>query len=223
MIQVYNNFTPVVSIVMAVYNREQYIRRSIDSLLNQNYCNWELIAVDDGSSDDSLEILEEYGLKFENIRIIQQKNRKLPLTRNTGILASAGKYITFLDSDDEYHSRHLEVRVNYMNKHPKIDLIHGGVQIIGNPFVVDKDNHRKKIHLSKCTIGGTFFGKREVFFNLNGFNNINYSEDSEFILRAEKLFRIKKVTFETYIYHRETPGSITNQYATSKIQILQAS
>ncbi len=217
MLKVYNNFNPVVSVVMAVYNREDYIRRSINSLLEQTYCNWELIAVDDGSNDNSFAILEEYGLHYENIRIIQQKNRKLPLTRNTGILASAGKYITFLDSDDEYHPQHLEMRINYMKTYPEVDLIHGGVQIIGNPFVIDKDNKRKKIHLSRCTIGGTFFGKREVFFNLNGFNNISYSEDSEFILRAEKLFRVKKVTFETYIYHRETPGSITNQYASTQI------
>jgi hypothetical protein len=72
------------------------------------------------------------------------------------------------------------------------------------------------IHLSECSIGATFFGRRNVFFALNGFRNIEYSEDSDFLDRARKRFNIKKVDYKTYKYYREIPDSITNTYS-SKI------
>ena len=201
---------PIVSVVLTVYNREKYLKRSIDSLLNQSFTEWELIAVDDGSDDDSYDILKEYLGENRNISIIQQKNLKLPQSRNTGIFSSSGKYITFLDSDDEYKPDHLEKRVNYMYENPEIDIIRGGVDIVGNEYVIDKDNLQSLIHLSECKIGATFFGKRHVFWTLKGFKDIEYSEDSEFWERAEILFNTAKVPFDTYTYHRDDPNSITN-------------
>ncbi len=202
-----------VSVILTVYNRESFLKRSIDSLLRQSLKEWELIAVDDGSEDNSFKILTEYYLKYSNIKIFRHENIKLPLSRNRGIKNSSGKYITFLDSDDEYEKDHLLVRYNYLEKLPKLDLIHGGVNIIGDEYVRDKNNPQKFIHLSKCTIGATFFGKREVFLNLNGFRNIDYSEDSEFLERAKKHYNVVKVNFNTYKYHRDAPDSITNTYA----------
>ena len=204
---------PVVSVILTVYNRENYLRRSIDSLLNQSYKNWELIAIDDGSEDKSFGILQEYSFRDERIKVFKHKNMKLPLSRNRGLKAASGKYITFLDSDDEYKRDHLKQRINFLGKHPEIDLLHGGVEVIGDEFVRDKDNPENFIHLSECTIGATFFGKREVFLKLDGFKNLEYSEDSEFLERAEKIFCVKKIEFETYKYYRDAPDSITNTYA----------
>ena len=205
-------FKPKVSVILTVYNRAHYLRRCIDSLLNQSFKDWELIIVDDGSNDNSIEILNEYELNYENIKVFQQENMKLPLSRNKGIELSEGEYITFLDSDDEYVKGHLLKRMEYMGIHPEIDLIHGGVNIIGDEYVRDKNNPHKFIHLSECTIGATFFGKRNVFIDLNGFKNLKYSEDSEFLERAEKRFKVAKVDFSTYKYHRDSPDSITNSY-----------
>ena len=206
---------PSVSVILTVYNRAEYLDRCINSLLNQSFTDWELIAVDDGSSDKSLAVLREFKVKNPEFKIISHQNMKLPLSRNKGIELSKGKYITFLDSDDEYEKDHLIKRVNYMNKHPEIDMISGGVQIIGNEYVRDKNNPLELIHLSECTIGATFFGRRNVFIMLNGFRNIEYSEDSDFLERAEKCFRIGKVDFNTYKYYREAPDSITNSYLKS--------
>ncbi len=204
---------PLVSVILTVYNRENYLRRSIDSLIHQSFTNWELIAIDDGSEDKSYEILQEYSLQNEHIKIFKQKNMKLPLSRNRGIKAASCKYITFLDSDDEYEKNHLQQRIEFLEKYPEIDLLHGGVEIIGNEFVRDKNDPEHFIHLSECAIGATFFGKREVFLKLDGFKNLEYSEDSEFLERAEKKFNVKKVEFKTYKYHRDAPDSITNTYA----------
>ncbi|MCL5031457.1 MAG: glycosyltransferase family 2 protein [Bacteroidetes bacterium] len=202
-----------VSVILTVYNRESYLKRSIDSLLRQSLKEWELIAIDDGSEDNSFQILTENYSKYSNIKIMQQENIKLPLSRNKGIKNATGKYITFLDSDDEYEKDHLLIRYQFLEKYPEIDLIHGGVNIIGDEYVRDKNNPQKLIHLSQCTVGATFFGKRKVFLNLNGFRNIDYSEDSEFLERAEKYFKVEKVNFNTYKYHRDAPNSITNTYA----------
>lgn len=201
---------PFISVIMPVYNRSNYLKRAIDSVLNQSYLKWELVAVDDGSEDSSAYLLDQYKNHSSKIKVIHQKHKGLPAARNNGIKNSTGSLITFLDSDDELTKDHLQLRVDYLNQNPDVDILHGGVKIIGNEFVPDKDDPEKMIHLSQCTIGATFFGKRKVFIMLNGFNDLAYSEDSEFLERVEQYFKVKKVNFPTYIYHRETPDSITN-------------
>lgn len=203
---------PLISVILTVYNREKYLRRSIDSLLNQTFKNWELIAIDDGSDDNSYNILREYSVKDKRIKVFRHKNMKLPLSRNRGIKAASGKYITFLDSDDEYEKNHLQKRADCLENNSYIDLLHGGVKIIGDEFVRDKNNPDNLIHLSECTIGATLFGKREVFLELDGFRNLDYSEDSEFLERAEKIFHVEKIDVKTYKYYRDVPDSITNTY-----------
>lgn len=207
-----NSINPLISIIMAVYNRDDYIRRAVDSVLNQSYDNWELISVDDGSRDYSAFLLEVYKAFSSKIKVVLQKHKSLPSARNNGIKHSSGSYITFLDSDDEFSIDHLKLRMEYLINNQQIDLLRGGVKIIGNEFVPDKDNHDQLIHLSRCVIGATFFGKREVFTKLEGFREIAYSEDSDFLERAKKYFKIHKVDFPTYIYHRDTPDSITNTF-----------
>lgn len=209
MMKLYKNFTPLVSVILPTFNREKLLKRAIDSVINQTYNFWELIIADDGSEDNTFEIIKKYQKHFQNIRYFRHSNRKLPLTLNAGIQASMGDYLTFLGSDDEYKKEHIQLRVEeIMNEN--IDFIHGGVEIIGDPYVKDKNDKSKMIHLNDCTIGGTFFAKKEVFVNLNGFKDIEYSEDSEFFERVLSKYKIKKVNYPTYIYYRDTPDSICN-------------
>lgn len=208
-----NNYSvPKVTVILTVYNREKYIKRCVESIISQKFRTWKLLAIDDGSEDESYNILKNYSSRYNNIEVIRQENRKLAISRNRGIRLANSKYLTFIDSDDEYAEDHLGKRIKFMQTYPNIDLIHGGVKIVGNEFVRDKDNPDKFIHLSECFVGGTFFGKTEIFRRLNGFRNISYSEDSDFLERAEKLFNVARVEFETYIYHRELEDSITNSY-----------
>ncbi|MCF8239907.1 MAG: glycosyltransferase [Melioribacteraceae bacterium] len=204
----YKDFTPVVSVVMPTFNREWSLHRAIQSVIKQTFSEWELIIVDDGSTDSTFEMINQYINSFENIRYMKHSNRKPPLTHNAGIQASTGKYITFLGSDDEFKPEHLELRIKFLDENDSIDLLHGGVEIIGDPFVKDKNDLTKKIHLKDCTIGGTFFGRREVFFALGGFRNLKYSDDSDFYERASSRFKILQVDKPTYIYHRDSPDSI---------------
>lgn len=201
----------LVSIILPTYNRGYIIRRAIDSVFSQTYTNWELIIVDDGSTDDTFEKVNDYLNSNNMLKYIRQSNSGLALARNVGIKISNGFLITFLDSDDEYLENHLELRANFLNLNRDIDLIYGGVKVIGDPYVPDKNNLSKKIHLDECVVGATFFGKKYVFEKLQGFRPISYSEDSEFLERAMKNFKVAKLDFQTYIYHREQTDSITNR------------
>ena len=198
-----------ISIILPVYNRQNYIERAIDSVFNQSYKEWELIIVDDGSNDSSASLIETYKTQSTRIKTFYQDHQSSSAARNNGIKNSKGDIITFIDSDDEYKENHLELRLDYLNENPEIDFLHGGVEIIGDEFVPDKYDRKKLIHLSDCVIGATFFGKKKVFSELGGFKQIPYSEDSEFLERVVKQYKVKKIDFSTYIYHREVPDSIT--------------
>ena len=208
MIQLYKNYAPLVSVIIPTFNRAKLLIRAINSVINQSFEKWECIIVDDGSSDNTFEAVNRLIAKDERFRYMKHANKKAPLTFNTGIQASVGRFITFLGSDDEYKKEHLQLRVEFMEAHPEVDLIQGGAEIIGSPYVKDKNDFSKEIHISECKIGGTFFGKREVFLTLEGFKNIKYSDDSEFWERAEKTFEVRDVDLPTYVYYRDTPDSI---------------
>ncbi|MBR8837700.1 MAG: glycosyltransferase family 2 protein [Stigonema ocellatum SAG 48.90 = DSM 106950] len=192
---------PEISIILPTYNRATYLNRCIDSVINQTFKDWELIIVDDGSQDNSFEIVNTYVQNFNNIRYFKHQNRKTGYSRNAGIQASFGKYITFIDSDDSYKPNHLESRIEYMKANPEIDLISGGVETEQEMWVVDYFNQNQTINIRECVTGATFFAKRHVFFELQGFNNISYGEDTDLWDRAEKIFVTRKITEpQTYIY-----------------------
>ena len=101
-----------VSIIVPVYNAEKYLDRCIDSVLKQTLSSWELILVDDGSRDNSLQICKEYAEKYHNIKSIHQENGGSSVARNTGLENATGRYIAFLDADDWMDSRMLTVLVH---------------------------------------------------------------------------------------------------------------
>jgi len=201
---------PEVSVILATYNRANLISAAVESVITQSFDNWELIVADDGSSDETFEIIRLFQQENTNIHYYRHTHRNLPLTRNAGIRISKGKYITFIDSDDIYLKDHLRLRINYMKENEEIELLHGGYKIIGNPYVRDKNDTAALIHLDQCFIGGTFFGNRNVFIEIGGFRDIPYSEDSDFMERALQKYKVKQVEYPTYIYHRDTTDSICN-------------
>lgn len=99
---------PMVSIIVPVYNVEKYIKKCIESLINQTYKNIEIILVDDGSTDKSGKICDEYERKYRNINVLHQKNQGLSMARNNGMLLSQGSLIGFVDSDDWVSSEMFE-------------------------------------------------------------------------------------------------------------------
>ncbi len=213
MIQIYPNWIPFFSVIICTYNRANLLPRALDSLLTQTYRNFEVLIIDDGSTDDTYSVAKKYLNEDFSIRYFYHKNRGLPLSRNVGILAAVGKFITFLDSDDEYAPNHLELHKKIIDDNPDIDFIYGNVQIIGNPYVPDFYDINKLVNIDDCTVGGSFFIKKELAIALNGFKNLTYGDDSEFFSRVkESNANIFKSENRSYIYHRELKDSITFNY-----------
>lgn len=108
---------PKVSIIMPAYNAEKYIEDSIKSVLSQTYSNWELIIVDDYSSDNTVDIVKEYTGLDRRIKLVCQKaNFGVAFSRNKGLDCADGKYVAFLDSDDLWDREKLEKQVAFMEK-----------------------------------------------------------------------------------------------------------
>ena len=103
------NKNPILfSIILPTYNRESFLSASINSVIGQNIKNWELIVVDDGSTDNTKNVVLKFSNKDKRVKYIFQKNNERSSARNNGIRNSKGNWICFLDSDDIYHKRHLE-------------------------------------------------------------------------------------------------------------------
>ncbi len=99
---------PRISVIMSVYNAAFFLRQAIDCILEQTFKDFELVCVNDGSTDDSLKILKEYASKDKRVKIISQKNQGAAATRNAGIKVAKGKWFLFLDSDDFFEKNMLE-------------------------------------------------------------------------------------------------------------------
>jgi glycosyltransferase involved in cell wall biosynthesis len=114
------DISPMVSVVIPTYNYAHFLIETLESALSQTYSNFELIVVDDGSTDETRTRLEPYR---NQIRYIYQENQGLSAARNTGIRAAQGELIALLDSDDLWHPRKLEIQVRYLIEHPNIGLL----------------------------------------------------------------------------------------------------
>jgi len=123
---------PLVSVVIPVYNVEQYIQEALDSALKQTYRNIEIIVVDDGSPDNSVAIIQKR-YNDPRLRIVRQRNRGLAGARNTGIRHASGQYVAFLDSDDFWQPNKIELHIDAMLKNPNY-----GVSFCASSFVNEK-------------------------------------------------------------------------------------
>lgn len=113
---------PKISVIVPVYNAEKYLKKCLDSLRFQTYHNLEIICVDDGSSDKSLEILNEYALNDNRISVLEANHAGVAAARNIGLEKASGDYISFIDSDDWVLLTLYEVFVDYLNKTDSLDI-----------------------------------------------------------------------------------------------------
>jgi len=193
---------------MAVYNTEfHFIKRAIDSVLEQDFQDFELIIIDDGSKGNDRKSLLEYVEKYEDkIVYIRHSNRGQAQSINRGVLISVGEFITILDSDDEYKPFHLSACLQEMEN---VDLICSTTETVVNSsddyYVPDKNDLSKPIHLDDAVLFGTLFGHQKVFKSID-FEG-GFAADSAFYERAQIQFRAKKVFQKSYIYYRNNPNS----------------
>jgi glycosyltransferase involved in cell wall biosynthesis len=197
------------SIIIPTFNRARLISRAIESVIAQDFIEWEMIVIDDGSSDSTGDVVRTYSEFDMRIFYHYSENQGAAAARNLGCSFASGKYFTFLDSDDEYLPSHLSIRAEKIAAEPAIELLHGIAEVIGDQFVADRNDPSKLVPISDCIIGGTFFIRRDLFKRLGGFTDMPYSDDNDFFRRATEIGAlIKKIEEPTYRYYRTEEDSI---------------
>lgn len=144
-----DNFNPKISIVVASYNYEDYIKETIKSVIAQTYPNWELIIVDDGSTDNSVEVIKEYCTNDSRISLYQHENnanKGLKETVLLGLEKTSTEWIAFLESDDSFEPTYLEEKVKIIEKYPDVNLIFNDVKMFGDEEVI----YNLSSHFEKC-------------------------------------------------------------------------
>lgn len=191
-----------VSVIIAVYNNKEDVLNAINSVINQSYYDWELIIIDDFSTDGTFEILSDFLSKLQNeiknkIKISRnQINVGTYVSFNEGILKSNGSYIKFLGSDDKLHPKSLEKQVNILDKNNKY------VGVLSNYM---RDN--SVIEKGEATI----MFRKEIIKQIGYFDSVRFGADSEFINRInyqfgfDKLYSLKEILY----YSKRRKNSLT--------------
>jgi teichuronic acid biosynthesis glycosyltransferase TuaG len=188
-----SKYDTLISIIMPAYNSERYINESIDSVLAQTYKDWELLILDDGSTDNTLQIINEYVKQDRRVKVIHnKKNIGVSATRNKGIKHASGDLIAFLDSDDIWKSEKLEKQIEVIKKE-SAEFIFTGASYInekGLPYVgkfeVPKSITYKKLRLHNVISCSSVLLKKNFFQNIK-MENDNMHEDYAVWLRILKL------------------------------------
>lgn len=141
---------PLVSVLMPIYNHADMALLALDSIINQSYKNIEIIILDDGSSDNLLELLEPYLKRYSNLKIYTQKNQKLPRALTHLHELTNGEFITWTSADNIMHKNNIEILIHELIKHPEASLVYGDVILIGangKPYYkLSRDNERDRKH-----------------------------------------------------------------------------
>ena len=131
---------------MPTYNYAQFIGEAIASLQSQTYQHWECLIVDDGSTDSTPDVVAELVNRDARVKSFRQQNQRQAAAKNLGLRHVAGKYIQFLDADDAIEPRKFEIQVAYLESHPQVDIVYGGVRYFTAAGIdetlhsVDEDN-----------------------------------------------------------------------------------
>lgn len=182
--------TPLVTVIVPAYNAEQYIAETIRSVIGQTLQEWELIIINDGSTDTTAEIICTFD--DERIRLLEQENGGVSAARNRALDEAKGKYITFLDADDIFPPHSLQARAMYMEDHPDIDIVDGKVEIkdpaLSKTLRSYQPSYMGKLLPRLVMLDDTvFFGvcylfKRELLGNIRFKMNMSHCEDLLFYL-----------------------------------------
>lgn len=187
-----------VSVIIPYYNNENEIKRAIESVINQTYKKFEIIAIDDCSSDNSYEIVNSLINKYREYKIINIRNEKNSgpaETRNYGVKFAKGEYIAFLDADDEWAFNKLEIQIDLFEKYKDEIVIVGSLYKIkeSNEKILFENNSKiyfKKINFNNGLFKNYFYTSsiilhKSLFNKIGGFPiNQKYSEDYNFVLKV---------------------------------------
>jgi len=206
--------TPFFSVIIPLYNKEKYIQNTLNCVFNQSFDNFEVIVVNDGSTDRSLEILEEF--TDRRLKIIYQKNQGVSVARNTGMENAQANYICFLDADDTWKTNHLQAFYDTIAKFPDAKMYCGRyvTQISKNTFIknnfIDIDENYKgyvtdffkSSLINRVALTSAVCINKDIFTEIGGFDaTLKSDQDLDYWLKIALKHKIAITGQTTMIYN----------------------
>ena len=210
----------MVTVIIPTYNRARYVCQALDSVLNQTYRDFDVIVVDDGSTDETSQLLESYK---DRVTCIRQDNQGRAAAKNAGLSHAQGKYVAFLDSDDIWCPDKLERQVNFLETRPELSLAHGEVEVIdskGNPLRKETERMKRLYRRQRskgetysnfletiCMFPSTVLVRRECFGTVGDFDtSLDILEDFDWFLRVASRYKVEclnQVPVTKYRVHQD--------------------
>lgn len=229
----------LVSVIMPLYNGSKYMRDAIDSILGQTYRHLELIIVDDGSTDNSGMIADEYAKRDARVSVVHQPNRKLPAALNTGFALAKGEFLTWTSDDNVLKPDCLKKMVACLERHPGWDMVYANMDIMGDDGQMLRNstwyegyqyphgsehiylpNHAYELNTyANNFIGGAFLYRKRVHHLLAGYSPWQFTrEDYDYWMQVNALLTLRHSDFKQPVYnYRFHAQSLTSQDAGLKI------
>ena len=211
---------PAVSIVLPVYNGERYLREALDSILGQSFNDWELICVNDCSTDTTPAILEEYRAKDGRISIINNDiNQKLPRSLNIGFAAAKGEFFTWTSDDNVYLPKAIETMRDFLVTNPTCPMVTADMEIIDSEGAVgERVNFERQTFYVRNSVGACFMYRRSVYEKIGGYDVDKFLvEDYDYWLRIWRdCGEIRRIPQVLYRYRRHD-----NSLSITKMQLVR--
>mgnify|MGYP003578415060 CR=1 FL=1 len=206
--------TPLFSVIIPLYNKEKYIQNTLNCVFNQSFTNFEVIIVNDGSTDRSLEILEEFS--DHRLKIIHQQNQGVSVARNTGMENSRGDYICFLDADDTWKPNHLQAFHDTITKFPEAKMFCNRyvTQISKNTFIENKfidiprnyegyvTDFFKSSLINRVALTSAVCINKDIFNEIGGFDpTLKSDQDLDYWIKIALKYKVAITAENTMFYN----------------------
>ncbi|MGX9991481.1 glycosyltransferase family 2 protein [Rhizobium sp. WSM1274] len=218
---------PLVSVVIPAFNAARFVERTLRSAGRQTYRNLEIIVVNDGSTDDTAKVVEQVALEDSRIRLLSTANRGVAAARNTGIQASTGRFLAFLDADDLWHQTKIEKQVNALERlSPQWAAVYVLHYIINHddeiirscrPVVARGYIYARHLTFKYVGNGSALLVRRDVALEIGGFDSsyaaagIGGCEDLDFELRLAARYHVEVIP-ERLVGYRQYPGNMSSNH-----------
>ena len=197
------NFSPLISVIIPIYNGEKFIENLLEQLSKQQYSPMEVIVVDDGSTDGTAKLLS----KFTSITYIYQENAGPAAARNRGLQFAKGEFIAFLDCDDLWSETHLISLIQHFQNNSELAIVKGQIQ---DQVMFKHGNENHELSYFNCLLGSCII-RKSTFEKIGSFDEeLTYCEDMDWFTRAwEHNVPLKKID-QVSLYYRRHEQNMTN-------------
>ncbi|NES87629.1 MAG: glycosyltransferase [Moorea sp. SIO2B7] len=222
---------PLISVIIPVYNGEKTIRQTIEYVLKQSFADWELIVINDGSQDSTLEIVSS--IKDLRLKVFSYPNAGLAASRNRGIVKASGEYISFLDADDLWTQDKLESQLKALQENPQAAVAYSWINCIdefgqflrrGNHVIFNGDVYAQLLLTDFIENGSNLLIRKQVFDEVGNFDELlNAVEDWDMWLRLAARYHFVCVP-SPQIFYRISPNSMSTnvwKLETSCLQVIE--